>query len=207
MRARDVVVDDDAIASMTDDDDDDDDAIATRVRDVDRDDEDARSRRRSREALEARDAMRVRRRYCTPWSARTGFECAADVRAMVEIFAHGTLGEYRARRTSEKLPTLTTREEAKLRRLSTCALCAEGGTIAYERLMRELEFTSERAMETFVVDECLGEIVWGRLDPKNKVLRVRRAKERDARSERARRRHRGRLAVARDIGNDVGELE
>ena len=48
--------------------------------------------------------------------------------------------------------------------------------------MRELEFTSERAMETFVVDECLGEIVWGRLDPKNKVLRVRRAKARDARA-------------------------
>ena len=101
---------------------------------------------------------------------------------MVEIFAHGTLREYRARAANEKLPTLTTREEAKLKRLSTCALCAEGGTIAYERLMRELEFTSERAMEKFIVDECLGEIVWGRLDPKNKVLRVRRAKARDARA-------------------------
>ena len=101
MRAARRVVDDDAMASMTDADDDDD-AIATRVRDVDRDDEDARSRRRSREALEARDAMRVRRRYCTPWSARTGFECAADVRAMVEIFAHGTLREYRARAARAK---------------------------------------------------------------------------------------------------------
>lgn len=41
---------------------------------------------------------------------------------------------------------------------------------------------SECVMEKFIVDECLGEIVWGRFDLKNKVLRVRRAKARDARA-------------------------
>ena len=172
MRADD---EDDAMASMTPDDG----AVtrcATSIATTKTLDRDALG-----EALEARDAMRVTK-ILHAMERTEGFECAAEVRAMVEIFAHGTLREYRARAANEKLPTLTTREEAKLKRLSTCALCAEGGTIAYERLMRELEFTSERAMEKFIVDECLGEIVWGRLDPKNKVLRVRRAKARDARA-------------------------
>jgi COP9 signalosome complex subunit 7 len=132
-------------------------------------------------ALEARDAMRVSK-ILDAIERTEGLACAPTLRAMVDVFAHGTLRDYRARAEGENLPTLTTREETKLKRLTTCALCAEGGTIAYERLMRELEFTNERAMETFIVDECLGQIVWGRLDPKNKVLTVRRATARDARA-------------------------
>ena len=86
----------------------------------------------------------------------------------LETFAHGNLEAHESRERGSVLE-LTEGERLKLRRLTTCSMCATGDrTIAYDRMMRELKFESVRELEQFIIDECLSTgIVRGKLDPKN----------------------------------------
>jgi COP9 signalosome complex subunit 7 len=98
---------------------------------------------------------------------------------LVEIFAFGTLAEYRAE--ASMLGPLSAAQETKLKRLTACSLCGgETRTMSYGDLMRELDIASEHDLEEFIVDECVATgIIQGRLDRKNRLFVANGAMDRD----------------------------
>jgi len=97
----------------------------------------------------------------------------------LETFAYGTFREYRSRGSG--VPTLTEKQEIKLKQLSVCSACGQAETsLSYDKLFTELCISSIRELEDFLIDHCLATaIVRGKLDPKNKCFHIHGAIDRD----------------------------
>jgi len=120
----------------------------------------------ARETMRAPDVLlygAIGRAYASRPNARS------SVVKTLEIFAYGCVKAHALAVSAGEALELTEDETRKLRRLTTCSLCASSeGAISYERLMDELDIDDVRTLEAFIIDECLAKgIVRGRLDPKN----------------------------------------
>lgn len=132
----------------------------------------------ARETMRAPDVLlygAIGRAYASRPSARP------IVVKTLEIFAYGRLKAHASAASAGEALELTEDETRKLRRLTTCSLCASSeGAISYERLMDELGIDDVRTLEAFIIDECVATgIVRGRLDPKHGRFRPNGAVTRD----------------------------
>ena len=103
--------------------------------------------------------------------------------ALLKLFAHGTLPEYRAAvAAGESLPALTPAQELKLKKLTVATLAEGAATLAYDRLMPALELPTVRALEDLLINECMATgLVRGKLDQKARRFEVHQAIGRDIR--------------------------
>jgi COP9 signalosome complex subunit 7 len=94
--------------------------------------------------------------------------------ALLKLFAHGTLPEYRAAvAAGEPLPALTPAQELKLKKLTVATLAEGAATLAYDRLMPALELPTVRALEDLLINECMATgLVRGKLDQKARRFEV-----------------------------------
>jgi COP9 signalosome complex subunit 7 len=94
--------------------------------------------------------------------------------ALLKLFAHGTLPEYRAAvAAGESLPALTPAQELKLKKLTVATLAEGAATLAYDRLMPALELPTVRALEDLLINECMATgLVRGKLDQKARRFEV-----------------------------------
>ncbi|CAN0908406.1 COP9 signalosome complex subunit 7 [Linum grandiflorum] len=72
---------------------------------------------------------------------------------LLELFAYGIWRDYKAK--SSVLPQLTPGQIIKLKQLTVLTLAKESKDISYDTLLDELEFSSIRELEDFLIDECV----------------------------------------------------
>ena len=97
--------------------------------------------------------------------------------ALLRVFAHGTLPEYRA---DPSLPPLSPAQELKLRRLTVASLAARSPVLSYADLMCALELTTIRELEDLLIDECVATgIARGKLYQNARCFEVHDAMARD----------------------------
>jgi len=105
--------------------------------------------------------------------------------ALLQIFSHGTLPEYRAwcvDGKSPKLPPLTPVQELKLKKLTVASLAENASVLSYDDLTRALEITTVRDLEDLLIDECIPDnVVKGKLDQKKNRFEVHSSMARDLR--------------------------
>lgn len=89
---------------------------------------------------------------------------------LLNIFAFGTYGEYKA--NSSSLPALTAQQLKKLRHLTIVSLSAKSKFIPYSLLLQELDIKNLRELEDLIIDAIYADIIHGKLDQKNKQLEV-----------------------------------
>eukprot|EP00053_Salpingoeca_punica_P015430 m.142319 g.142319 ORF g.142319 m.142319 type:complete len:264 (+) comp16708_c0_seq12:173-964(+) len=98
--------------------------------------------------------------------------CRNDQQAglLLQLFAHGTLSDYKAHQAS--LPALTPVLLKKLRLLSLVTLANQSKRVTYQDLLRELDLTSVRELEDLIIDGIYMGLLGGKLDQKNQCLEV-----------------------------------
>jgi COP9 signalosome complex subunit 7 len=97
--------------------------------------------------------------------------------AVLRVFAHGTLPEYRA---DKSLPPLSPAQELKLRRLTVASLAEKSAVLSYSLLRRALELDTIRELEDLLINECVATgVVRGKLDQKKERFEVHEAMARD----------------------------
>ena len=97
--------------------------------------------------------------------------------ALLRVFAHGTLPEYRA---DSSLPPLSPAQELKLRRLTVASLAEKSAVLSYADLRRALELDTIRELEDLLINECVATgVVRGKLDQKKERFEVHEAMARD----------------------------
>jgi len=98
-----------------------------------------------------------------------GSEEYASHLTLLEIFAWGTWGDYKAH---GNLPTLSQAQQQKLLLLSLLPLSQSHDTLTYPALMRELDLPSPRALDELVTKAIYSGLITGALDPANQRLSV-----------------------------------
>jgi COP9 signalosome complex subunit 7 len=98
---------------------------------------------------------------------------------VLEVFAYGTLKEYREAR----LPDLQPAQLKKLQMLTLASLAAENPVLQYEDLLRLLEIGSTRQLEDLIIDSIYEGLIKGKIDHKKSCLRVFECFGRDLRPE------------------------
>ncbi|OMJ67320.1 hypothetical protein SteCoe_35549 [Stentor coeruleus] len=97
----------------------------------------------------------------------------------LEIFAYGTLSDYRA----QKLPELTPQQLKKIQMLTLVTLASKEPVLSYKSLLGHLEISSTRQLEDLIIDTIYEGLIKGKIDHKNSCLRVFEAIGRDLKPE------------------------
>ena len=103
--------------------------------------------------------------------------------ALLRVFAHGTLPEYRAAVASgAALPPLSPAQELKLKKLTVATMAERAQTLRYDDLMAALEVPTVRELEDLLINECIGPgLTRGKLDQRRACFEVHHAIGRDLR--------------------------
>ncbi|CAN0908407.1 COP9 signalosome complex subunit 7 [Linum grandiflorum] len=97
---------------------------------------------------------------------------------LLELFAYGIWRDYKAK--SSVLPQLTPGQIIKLKQLTVLTLAKESKDISYDTLLDELEFSSIRELEDFLIDECVyAGIIKGDINQLSRCFQVQFAAGRD----------------------------
>lgn len=90
---------------------------------------------------------------------------------LLELFAYGTWSDYKG--AKDALPVLSPQQTVKLRQLTVATLAATRKIIPYSVLMSELDISSVRELEDFIIAECFyGGVLQGRMDQKERCMQV-----------------------------------
>lgn len=96
---------------------------------------------------------------------------AAPHLKLLQIFAYGAWGDYKAAQAS--LPALEAPQVLKLKQLTLLDLALGHRELGYAALMAELEIPTQRELEHFLINNCMyADILEGRLDQSGKRLEV-----------------------------------
>lgn len=90
--------------------------------------------------------------------------------ALLELFAHGTYQEYKAK--SSSYPPLSPQQVTKLKYLSLASLATQNRILPYSTLLAELEISTIRELEDLIIDAIYQDIVRGKLDQKEQQFEV-----------------------------------
>ncbi|KAJ2785199.1 COP9 signalosome complex subunit 7b [Coemansia javaensis] len=110
---------------------------------------------------------------------------AADERAqygrVLELFAFGTLGDYKA--DASRFPPLTAPQVQKLKLLTLVGAAARAKTLPYDELAGELDCASEQELEDLVVEAIYKGLLAAKLDQRRRLVEVDFVAGRDVRRE------------------------
>ncbi|PVF97538.1 hypothetical protein CPB86DRAFT_874012 [Serendipita vermifera] len=90
--------------------------------------------------------------------------------ALLELFAHGTYQDYKAK--SASLPSLNNMQLTKLKYLSLASMAMQKRILPYSNLLVDLEISSIRELEDLIIDAIYQNIVQGKLDQKQQQFEV-----------------------------------
>lgn len=101
---------------------------------------------------------------------------------LLQIFAYGTLPEYRSVSSGGRIHPLTQAQELKLKLLTVASLAENVSVLSYADLKSSLEIKTTRELEDLLINECVSTgIVKGKLDQKRETFQVHFAMARDLR--------------------------
>ncbi|KAL6557291.1 COP9 signalosome complex subunit 7 [Orobanche minor] len=101
---------------------------------------------------------------------------------LLRMFAHGTWSEYK--NVAGRLPQLGPDQVLKLKQLTVLTLAETNKVLPYDTLMQELDVSSVRELEDFLINDCMYVgIVRGKLDQSRRFFEVQFAAGRDLRPE------------------------
>lgn len=101
--------------------------------------------------------------------------------ALLRLFAYGTWPEYEAS-PAKYGHDLSYIQRKKLKALSVASMASLQRTLHYNHLMEQLNFSTIRALEDFLISECIYPgLVKGRLDQEAKCMHVTECRPRDVR--------------------------
>eukprot|EP00884_Botryococcus_braunii_P003456 jgi/Botrbrau1/13110/Bobra.0187s0067.1 len=101
---------------------------------------------------------------------------------LLELFAYGTWSQYRG--SMGKFRELDEKQALKLKQLTAVTLAQEEKRISYQTLMESLDIPTVRQLEDFLINHCIyAGLIKGRLNQKEKLLRVQECVPRDVRRE------------------------
>ncbi|KAL2330069.1 hypothetical protein Fmac_017650 [Flemingia macrophylla] len=99
---------------------------------------------------------------------------------MLQLFAQGTWSDYKS--NADHLPQLVPDQIVKLKQLTVLTLAETYKVLSYDQLMQELDLTSVRELEDFLIHECIyAGIVRGKLDQLQRCFGVQFSACRDSR--------------------------
>ncbi|CAG7852363.1 COP9 signalosome complex subunit 7b Short=SGN7b; Short=Signalosome subunit 7b; AltName: Full=JAB1-containing signalosome subunit 7b [Serendipita indica DSM 11827] len=90
--------------------------------------------------------------------------------ALLELFAHGTYQDYKAKQSS--YPALNSEQITKLKYLSLASMAMKTRILAYNTLLSNLDISSIRELEDLIIDAIYRDIVRGKLDQKEQQFEV-----------------------------------
>ncbi|KAJ2353114.1 hypothetical protein IWW50_004196 [Coemansia erecta] len=100
---------------------------------------------------------------------------------LLELFSFGVLGDYKA--AAAQLPQLSPQQLSKLKHLTLVTLASNEKVLQYEKLIAELDCSSEQEMEDLVIEAIYRNLLLAKLDQKRRLVEVDFAVGRDVRRQ------------------------
>ncbi|KAJ2479539.1 COP9 signalosome complex subunit 7b [Coemansia sp. RSA 2131] len=88
---------------------------------------------------------------------------------LLELFSFGVLNDYK---TAAQLPQLSPQQLSKLKHLTLVTLASNEKVLQYDRLIAELDCSSEQEMEDLVIEAIYKNILMAKLDQKRRLVEI-----------------------------------
>ncbi|KAJ2657544.1 COP9 signalosome complex subunit 7b [Coemansia sp. RSA 1199] len=89
---------------------------------------------------------------------------------LLELFSFGVLNDYKA--VAAQLPQLSPQQLSKLKHLTLVTLASNEKVLQYDRLIAELDCSSEQEMEDLVIEAIYKNILMAKLDQKRRLVEI-----------------------------------
>ncbi|KAJ2122348.1 hypothetical protein IW147_003447 [Coemansia sp. RSA 720] len=89
---------------------------------------------------------------------------------LLELFSFGVLNDYKT--AAAQLPQLSPQQLSKLKHLTLVTLASNEKVLQYDRLIAELDCSSEQEMEDLVIEAIYKNILMAKLDQKRRLVEI-----------------------------------